>query len=252
MRTKVLHFVKRLFVALIAVIMTICIPHKAEAKANYKYNIYDLKKNVWTTLKGNGYDGITTTYNLYKISVPQNGYITINRGKYDDIYFYKASIKTKGAIGSAYKSLYIDRKNIFVLPKGDYYLNVSEDSKIKWNFTKASNTTNYCRAKAKQLANGKKETVVFNDGYEFDRWYKVVLKKKKPLTVNLKALDMDLSKSFCVYNSDGEKINCPELISKKTYRTASIPKGTYYVKIKFTASSLWDEYEPRIVQFSWK
>lgn len=92
------------------------------------------------------------------------------------------------------------------------------------------------------------------DGYEYDRWYRVVLNKKKPLTINLKSLDNDINPQFCVYNSDGNHINCPELVTNKNYRTATLPKGTYYIRIRhfYYGENLWGNSNSRIIQFSWK
>ena len=70
-----------------------------------------------------------------------------------------------------------------MIPKGTYYLWSSEPIKIRWSFIKAPNPSNYCKAKAKKLSSGKKETVVFNDNYEYPRWYKISLTKRKTITI---------------------------------------------------------------------
>ncbi len=256
--------IKRVLIIVLSVVMlAVCIPHKAEAKTLYRYNITKVKQNKWFSAKSVSYDYKSNnplqTFNLYRIAVPANVYVTFERDKKDSsIWVFDETLKTRGQLDtSSFFDFYYgdDRPTKFsvVLPKGSYYLYVNLDTKLRWSAIKVSDYSNFCRVKARKLVSGKKETIVFADGYEYDRWYKVILKKKKPLTVNLKSLDVNRAKTFYVYDSKGNQIQCPELTTNTSYRTASIPKGTYYIRVKHEDnSSLWNSSYARIVQFSWK
>lgn len=148
---------KRFMFVIVAVMMLgVFIPQNVEAKETYEYNIFPLKQNEWISTKGeqggfrNG--SYHRIYNLYKITIPANGYVTIELPKNERmVCIYKSTIKTKGAIGKYFLSpVFKEAKNYIVLPKGTFYLRVSGDTKLKWSFKKVSNPANYCKAKAKK------------------------------------------------------------------------------------------------------
>ncbi len=259
MRTKVMHFVKRLFVALIAFIVVFgCIPaQRVEAKDYYSYESVPLESNKWITTreftqqyKNNN---IYHKYYAYKITVPANGYLKVDVKFQEENNEVDILSSIKKNTYDYYTDLYSsDSKNktfYVVMSKGTYYFVNRLPCKIRWKFIQSKNPTNSCRAKSKKIASNKKEMVVFNHGYEFSRWYKVVLKKRQPITVNLRCLDGDSStEDFDVYKSTGESVNCPPLVDYKTYRTTILPKGTYYINIKHDPWGL----DKRIMNFSWK
>jgi hypothetical protein len=264
MRIRVRHFVKRLFVALIAFIVVCeCMPvQKVEAKRINSYKTVQLKQKTWGVFQYNNIINDSYKYKMIKINVPANGYVKLETKKQGSTVieiYHKSRLKKNDDIYPD-TNLYDHKTYYRLLKKGDNFLTVglylsdatskSTNIKIRWTFIKASNPSNSCRAKAKKIASSKKETIVFNDGYEYSRWYKIVLKKRQPITVNLKCLDDGGSSSedFDVYNSSGESIHCPPLVDYKTYRTTILPKGTYYINIKHDP---W-ETGNRIMNFSWK
>lgn len=251
---------KRLYFAIVVIfVLAIFIPAKAEAVNTYSYTITDLPQNKWMARKENVYANSTNNYhakyNVFKIKAPSNGYIKIESNDSDSyIYSFLRLPKDTSPFNDYYGCFHGENEYYAVVPSGTSYLHTDGTSnKIRWSFIKASNPSNNCRSKAKPLAKNKKETIVFNDGYEYSRWYKVTLKKKQPLTVNLKCLDSN-DNIFQVFSSKGEEINCPPLIGYKTYRTMILPKGTYYIRIGMGRN--WDdnpwESEGRIKEFSWK
>lgn len=264
------------FVAFSVVLMAIFIPFKSEAKDIYKYNVSNLKQKTWKTLKEDSSfykNDRIFNYNICKITVPSNGYVRIDssdKTSWINISTKLQKINSPIDSGKPYETLYGSKTYYEVFPKGTYYLygDMYSTIKIRWSFVKASNPTNFCRAKAKSLASSKKETIVFNDGYEYDRWYKISLKKKQPITVYYSCLDSSvnpISPYFSVYTSKGDRINCPEYESGKSFRTPIQKKGTYYIRIeKREVSSYYgrnsntgkEEYRwnsaGRIRKLSWK
>ncbi|MDO5133883.1 MAG: hypothetical protein Q4D81_13035 [Eubacteriales bacterium] len=263
MKTSLKHRILQQFVCL-AMAVIICsgfIPLRAEASTKYVYKITTLKQNTYVTAKGDKSDyndktdSYTDTYYLYKITVPANGYVkiqTTNSSKY--IYIYR-SINKNEYIGHSdrIRECYDSKIYYQALPKGTYYIYADSGTKFKWSFVKCKNPSNYCRSRAATLAAGKKTTIVINPGYEYDRWYKVVLKKKKTITVTIKILDDNYRSDFYLYDSKGSRVNCPYLTTD-SYRTAILPKGKYYIRIlaidKY--SDAYGDFTGRISQLMWK
>ncbi len=255
---------KRIIATLIAMVMlAVCVPQKVEAKTYYSYEKIPLnQKTSWTTTKkreiSNKGEDSCLKYYAYKISVPANGYVKVDvkfpdtyRGLYINTELKKNKDYANHTYDSYYTEDYTNATFYRVLPKGTYYFINYDSYKIRWKFIKTPDSSNYCRVKAKKLTSGKKETIVFSDGYEYDRWYKVVLNKKKPITVNIKGLDGDYTDNFKVYSSKGENIPCPELDINK-YRTRSLAKGTYYIKVAQYNSGDPIRKINRIQTLSWK
>jgi hypothetical protein len=258
-RGKTMKRITRTIICIVmsVVFMVICVPFKSEAKDIY--NTSTLKQNTWKKIKSVSYsyknDEDYFDYYYYKITVPSNGYIKFDiSGKSS----YNIEIVRKLSKNTYDHCAWFDddSKPFYIaLPKGTYYLHNSHgdnEPKVRWSFVKASNPTNYCRAKAKTLASNKKETIVFNDGYEYDRWYKITLKKKQPITAYYSCLDYRISPTspyFSVYTAKGERINCPEFESGKSFKTPIQNKGTYYIKVE--KRSDWDT-TGRIRTLRWK
>ena len=248
--------VKQLACFLLAVIITAAfVPLPAQASTEkYNYKITTLKQKKWVTAKDYTYNSDTNTYTyyLYKITVPANSFIRIdskNKSNYIDIYksFNKNSYPS-GSIASFYDN------NIYrrVLPKGTYYISADNGTTFKWQFSRSKNPTNFCRSRSARLKAGYKKWEIFNYGYEFDRWYRISLTARKPITVTMNQMDKSYwSVDFSIYNSRGYRVTCNEL-NDTNYRTAVLPKGTYYIRVNRNEYSEYDEVCDRIYQFWWR
>lgn len=247
--------VKQLACFLLAVIITVgFVPLPAHASTEkYKYKITTLKQKKWVTAKEYTYnsDTSTSTYYLYKITVPANSFIRIDsKNKSKTIRIYK-SINMKDSPWNSDSIFYLDDATLYrcVLPRGAYYILADEGTTFKWQSAKTKNPTNFCRSRSVRLKTGYKKTEVFNIGYEFDRWYRISLTARKPITVTMKPMDSDGSDNFSIYNSRGYRVSCNEL-NDTNYRTAVLPKGTYYIRVYTDVD--YDRYYGRIYQFWWR
>lgn len=250
--------VKHLICIVLTVVITAgFIPLRAEAyTTKYAYKFITLNQNKYVTSRDyteryiEKTDTYIETYYLHKISVPANGYIRINANNTGDIYIYKTINKKKELYESdSIRDLYGKKVYYEVLPKGTYYIKADSDVKFKWSFVKVQGGSNYCRARARRLAAWKKIVEIFNYGQEYNRWYMISLPRKKTITVtySFEAYDPD----FAVYNSHGVKLNCPSL-TNRSWRTALLPKGTYYIRISRERYEDEDSfYRNRFVQFWW-
>lgn len=251
--------VKQLACFLLAVMITAAfVPLPARASTvKYNYKSTTLKQKKWVTAKESTYiynqdkDIVTHNYYLYKISIPANSFIRIDsKTKTGIFYLYKSLNRTK----SPYDQdncihLYNDKIYRYVLPKGTYYIHAFETT-FKWQCTTTKNPTNFCRARSIRLKAGYKKTEVFNHGYEFDRWYRLSLSARKPITVTMKKLDSGYSEfSLLIYDSRGNKVTCNEL-NYPNYRTAVLSKGTYYILI--CNDFPFDRDSGGIAQFWWR
>lgn len=247
------YFFKRLVcIALAIVLFSGFVPLKTEAAdKKYAYKIINLKQNTNATIKDYYWDRNTFTTCLYKITVPANGYITIQtNGSSSSFRIYKTIKRNKPIYESENMAFCSGKKSYLVLPKGVYYIySADEGKKIKWNFTKSKNPKNFCMVKAKTLAPKKKIKLVFNHKYEFARWYKIKLAKRKTITLTLKGLDGSSYNDFEIFDSQRQEINCPRL-TDTSYRTETLPKGTYYIRID--GGRYYDEWSGRIYQIMWK
>lgn len=253
---------KRLLcIALSLVLVAGFAPMRAQA-SDWKimYNISALKQNAFVNLKSdyrNNNNG-TRYYHLYKINIPANSYIRIQTNNSTNyINLYKQFNKNKKLYESDYViSVYGKKTYNIVLPKGTYYIynDSSNNLAVKWTYTQVKNPVNYCRAKAYPLAAGKKRTLVFNYKYEFGRWFKIQLTKKKAITITSKYLDgSDYSANISVFDSRGYRIDTSEL-TRTTERTQILPKGTYYIRVSRSsyADDDYDLYRNRMCQFFWE
>ena len=257
--------VKQLACFLLAVIITVgFVPLPAQASTTkYNYKITTLKQKKWVTAKGNtsnynqDKDAWTDTYYLYKISVPANSFIRVDsKSKSKTIRIYK-SINMKDNPYNSDSIFYLDDATLYrrVLPRGAYYILADEGTTFRWQSATTKNPTNFCRARAAKLKAGYKKWEVFNYGYEFDRWYRISLTSRKPITVTMKQMDIRWGVNFKVYNSRGYSITCNEL-NDTNYRTAVLSKGTYYIRVgRYAYWEYGDEsynFADRICQFWWR
>jgi hypothetical protein len=205
-----------------------------------KAEAYDIEKSIklnkWTKVKAE-----TEDYSYYyKFVLHSDGYITIDsaysRSNYD-IYSTKELYNSQICYTTDFgKNLYYCKsfKSIYyALPKGTYYLvfenGKSCNPKIAFSKVNIFSTNNYCGAHAKSLPAKKAKTIVFEEKYLYDRWYKISLKKRKTITVTFSKIDSYCS--FTVYDSQYNKVLCP-IYSGNSYRTDTLQKGTYFLRVR--------------------
>ena len=262
-----LSTIKRLICLALSVILVAgFVPAQAKAADAYIYKVSTLPKNTSVSAIGNQYEPKSTdpysaahyeynyTYNMYKIIVPANGFIKINVSRTDtDVRIYKKVNRGQG-IGDNYLAELSGKKAYYVvLDKGTYYLNTMYNARLRWNFTNVKNRTNYCRPRAIALRSNLKIYTTFRKGYEHDQWFKIKLTSKKKITVTLKQFS-EIGVEVKLYNAKGKYIKTTE-ISDISYRTAKLPKGTYFIRLQ-----RWDERGSsdgftkwaRVCQLSWK
>ena len=254
---------RRMFcVAMMLVFVIGLVPQRVEASTVKEVDkIENAPRNTWITVKHSGGSWTTETTYFYKIVVPADGYIRIdakNRtGDNNGELLFGLKRKKSGEMANSlgylsYPNLNTGKSTDYrAVKKGTYYIHFNGGVKFKWSFTKVKNTTNYCRARATNLAAKKKQTVVFQRGYEFSRWYKIVLKKKKTITVKIKALDSDHygNPSFAVYDDMGEEVWSP----RKGISKVRLPKGTYYIRLYHDEMvTNLDKELTRIMELTWK
>lgn len=252
-------------IALVFIITSRFVPLRASAYSDtYTYRITSLgqKKTVTQKRDIERYNDNTYTYAytyyMYKINVPANGYLRIaSSASSKEIKIYKSIDKTE-EIDWQYENnvatLKGSRVYYRILPRGYYYIHADAGTKFNWSFNRKKTVYNYCRAKAVGLKAAAKTGVYFTCGYEYDRWYRVTLTRNKTITVTFNRLDTDYSSlnGFNIYDSQGKNINCPEL-TKTSYRTGTLRKGTYYICVWSNSYADEDqEYEGRIVQLMWR
>lgn len=251
-----------LCIALSVMLATGFMPLHASAYSNkYVYKVTTFKQNTPTAVKADTFEydektqTDTTVYHMYKITLPANGYIrTQASSKNYTLYIYRSLPSGRYLENpDAITSLSGSGTNYKVLPKGTYYIRSSCDLSLKWSFTRINHKSNYCRAKAASLKSGKKAVVVFDYGYEYAKWYKIKLKKKKKITVTQEVMDsLSPRTNLAIYDSRGYRVQF-SMLSGMRYQTAKLPKGTYYIMVSRSfdrnESSV---YEGRLDQISWK
>ncbi len=253
-------------IALVVIITSGFIPLNTWAstyKNSYRVTALAQKKTVTQQADTERYYSSSDTYvytsYLYKINVPANGYLRIaSSASSKEIRIYK-SINNKNDIYSQNSIVSLKGSRVYyrILPRGYYYIQADPGTKFNWSFNRKKAVYNYCRAKAVGLKAGAKTGIFFTCGYEYDRWYKVSLTKAKTITVTFNCLDKDyfewsFLKGFDIYDSRGEYVKCPEL-TKTTYRTGTLRKGTYYIRVWRSYDDEDDyEYDNRIFQIMWR
>lgn len=236
------------------------IPLQAQATTTkYAYKVVTLEQDTVITAKEfeSSYDEKTDTdtetFYLYRIKVPANGYVRIQTSTSYPIHVYRTYDKNADIYSSPTLLTLEGKKTYYkVLGKGTYYLQSSTGARFKWSFVKAKNTTNFCKVKASPLASGKKFIQVMNQGYEYDRWYKLSVPVSKTIQVSLKVYD-DAEPLFALYNSKGIAVKCPR-ISSTDFRTEKVAAGTYYLRVSRDSDDSEEEdyFCGRIASVSWK
>jgi hypothetical protein len=245
--------------AICAILMlVVCIPHKAEASGKYDYKITKLKQGKWANAKKTTYsfDSGKFTIRLQKITVPANGYVKINfKKKGTELAFYKTinqdrldNERVASAVSQDDKVCYL------VLPKGTYYIGpyTSYEGKYRWSFIKSPTPSNTKKARAKPLASGKNERIVFNYGKKSNRWYKINVKNPKKITVYVKNSLQTGDAVLHIYDSNGKSIFWENVYGKR--EISEFQTGTYYVEVCCPTSAgnkIREAYE-RYIEFSWK
>lgn len=250
--------VKRLACFLLAAIITVgFVPLPARAAtAKHNYKIISLSQKKWITAKQDSYNKNTNTYTcyLYKITVPANSFIRVDSKSKSKIIRIFKSINMKDRPNNSDPIFDLDKKTLYrcVLPKGTYYIYADAGTTFKWRSFTTKNPTNFCRSRSVRLKAGYKKTEVFNIGYEFGRWYKISLTTKKPITVTMKQMDeCAWGVTFSVFNSHGSDVNCKS-VGNSLYRTAVLPKGTYYIQVDGGDFLDYHDFGNRICQFWWR
>ncbi len=269
------NIMKRTFAAILAVTMlAVLVPNTALA-ANYTnyytFKSIDLAQKQWAKTNKYSYKvknkDCTFTYETLKINVPEDGYVKLE----------SKSTATNICLSDSLKpgKVYTDnqyRNNIckymlsgsktynMVLPKGTYYLYADKKGtmEVKYTFKASENTKNYDRASATKLNRNKKTTIVFNDGHEYSRWFKVKVSSKKKITITLKQLDGNkidkVTDYFTVFGPTGKKIKCSKT-SGNNYKTSeALAAGKFYyirVDYPFFWDAPWTD-TARIWELSWK
>ena len=232
-------------------------------KISYRVTALSQKKTVTQKADTDRYyestDTNVYTYYIYKINVPANGYLRIgSSASSKEIRIYKSIDKTKEIYWqNEVATLKGSRAYYRILPRGYYYIQADPGTKFNWSFYRKKAVYNYCRARASSLKAGAKTGIFFTCGYEYDRWYRVTLTKNKTITVTFNRLDITENyltylNGFEIYDSRGKYINCPEL-TKTSYRTGTLRKGTYYIRVWRDSDNDEDhDYIGRIVQVMWR
>lgn len=253
--------VKQLLCIALVLVFALCIiPKQADASKPepgddvYKISIW--KQNTYATGKQDYTDNDTMNYifHLQKITVPANGYVTIQAATKDEIWLIRSldrntdmnTNQTNNIMNNTFPVLSDSKKYNIVLHKGTWYVHLPAGKKAKWTFTKAKNPTNLYRSKATRLTAGKSKTIFINYGYEAPLWYKIVLPKKKTLTVSFKNLDP----CVVLYNSKLECVWRDMYVTSS--RTGVLPKGTYYLQVSTSANDDPFGLYGRIGSITWR
>lgn len=244
-------------------------PQKVEAVngSTYKYRIVaNLGFNKWQSIKHStlsrrlNYYGYyyQNEYNMYKLVVPSNGYIKVQNKGAGDVEIYNSLPKTDMPLGVKSGYIYGSDSEYVAVTKGTYYFcSNTENAKIKITFTKINNSKNYCSALSKNLGSSKSETIVFNPGYEYARWYKIKLNKQKSITIKYQMLDGGNSRNstvgFQLFKSNMNEIYCSNISGKDIIRTSILDKGVYYIKVSPCGESYYSgNHGGRIRVLSWQ
>ncbi|SFB70342.1 hypothetical protein [Butyrivibrio sp. YAB3001] len=243
---------------------------KAATDEVYNYNVTALKAKTLVTAKRCSSAWNRTdrkyyyNYNLYKITLPSDGYIKLETSDATVGLKLLKSFKKDVRLSKNEPITYFSSKKntyYYVLSKGTYYIcnpYSDKDTNIKYTFSKAVNPTNYSRNLAATLAQKKSQTLVYTWGNEYDRWYKVCLTKNQAVTITTKTLDEDYSRIFFEFRNSNGKLVSYDTTSNttggtRTYKTAKLKKGTYYIHC-YPGSGLFNNRYAtgRIGTISWK
>lgn len=255
---------------ILCIMLMTCLVRTEAAEPRRACKVVSLKQNTIANYKfqveyNSTYTVATLCDYVYKISVPSGGFIKVQYYGDRSGTLHK-KINTKRELFGQPVAGYIHKgSNYFALEKGTYYLHPEIDGKLKWSFVKMSVPSNYCRSKAQKLVAGTKKIVYFDRGYEFARWFKIVLPTSKRLTVYCD--NLDVSEPFIshvlVYKANGRVAGRPDSeaygkADSHRYRTPVLTKGTYYIclsRVDFYAvgeDSGYIDEGGRLVHLYWK
>lgn len=256
---------KQLLCIVLAFAFVLCFVPKqtfADVKIKYEKKIVTWKQNTYVQGRIDNLDmsenGWTEVHYFWKITVPANGYVriqaTYKEHLTDSASFFICKSFDKNKEPSGYIAYYSGSKNYLVLNKGTWYVFISPGTIAKWTFVSKKSQSNICRGKAASLPAGKEKVVFVNYGHEAPLWYKVTLPKKKVLTVYFTFLDEEKISghmTFDLFDSKGKMIDYRSR-NETAYRTAALPKGTYYIRVHSYTIEDPSMHTGRLAKIKWK
>lgn len=257
-------------VLLLLAALMIAYPIRADAlsvkKYRTKYKVMGtIKAGETKTLKSPKTTGkrvITTTYYLYKFSLPTTSNVKVYQDRViaHNLRLLKRIKKNKYSFFQIRKGFSSkDRIAEFTLQKGTYFLMAHEDDNVRIKTSKYKKTSYPSMEKAKVLSRNKIER--FTDYGE--RWYRINLENDASIKILAEDFNNDFKTMYHkrnsfeyepvgweLYDSNGEKIKFnfvypgdshyyDEKYCISGFKTSILEKGTYY--IKFRGYSEWNE-----------
>lgn len=210
-----------------------------------------LKDNTYTTAYGYSYDSFNydSSNIYYKYTPSKSGYISVTTdflSDYGSSYITLCNSSKKEISKETYtsKNSTYD-KVVFAVKKGTtYYLKVKVTSgkyRIKSKVTGITESSGTKKSKAKTLTIGKekKGVILSEDKTTSSDWYKFTLSKatKLNLTVAGNASSDNIIVELTSANIGGSvDVNISgtdykRITSLETYTSATLPKGTYYIRV---------------------
>lgn len=205
----------------------------------------------WYSSDGKFYD---TTY--FKISIPQDGYITVQSNAISDSLKKEFSVNaelcdSKMNSLQRYNEILSTRnpKTYYGVKKGIYYIKVTgREYRLKYSFKSVSDRSGKTKSKAKNISRSKtvKGLVIANEKNNQIDWYKFVLKKPQKISFTFGAYsNFFLSFKVTTANTKSSKYS---VLNNRTNSTRSIkkwwtfPAGVYYIQVSRLAKS--DSWNP--------
>lgn len=241
----------------LALTMMLLTAEPALAATRYTYTVKTA--SAGTVIKGKNTD--KGRIYIYKITIPDDGYITVTN--YSGDYLFLSSTLTKAKWGGDpngktfveinwWSDTGTAVKKSIPLKKGTYYIRTYPYTafRFKYTFKKANIvTSNLFRSKATTLKAGTTKTICVPDGYQAYRWYKIKVSSKRTITINFKDLKGEMEKdypNFTLFSAGGEQINVVHG-SGTAYKSAKrLAAGTYYIRV----GSNWED--TYLYTLSWK
>lgn len=234
--------------ALLLALLMILAACSTAALAATNYKVITLKKGTWIKLPyGN-------TDKIYKLVLSSDSIVTVNwkdnKNDYGYAYLYPDTkceesitdlIDYEGAAGTRFVAL----------SKGTYYIRMYDyaekpTTQIKVTVQKAINKANYCRAKAIALKPNVTVKIAQTPDYNYDRWYKITLSKKKTVTITT---NDEMADCIRLYDSKMREVECTSG-SRKVITEDPIAKGTYFIRVS-CGSYYNSEYLGRYITMKW-